>query len=313
MLVRKQLLLISKPCLISDVLSSLSFVNSDSLIDSFFRNGYVSLNDELVFADCKVSSSDSLILLTPQSCEPVVNPSYEIIFEDDSLLVVNKPAPLPVHPTGKYFFNSLSSLITHDRPELTIFPVHRLDRETSGVVIFAKSKLVASNLLSQFRDQTIKKSYFAIVHGKPSSSGSLTSSLVESSFGDIRDAVLPVSVGRLTRTDFTLVSSSPDNLFSLLSIIPFSGKKHQIRVHLSTCGFPIVGDKIYGVSPSSFSDFASFSLSSNDILKTWFSARHLLHCSSISFSHPISSFCVSFKADIPKDMLKFMKENHLSL
>ena len=312
-LVREDLIPARGPTTVFNLIRSLSFVRSDSFVHSLFSHGRIRLNGSILSGDANVDVGDELFLLTPQSLEPTVAKDYDIVYEDDYILVVNKPAPLPVHPAGRYYFNSLTSLLNQDRPDIDLFTVHRLDRETSGLIVFAKSRSVAQSLFKQFKSQSVKKSYLAVVHGVPAESGSFSSTLVESSFGDIRDAVLPVSVGKLSKTDYSLVSSSDDRLFSLLRLVPFSGKKHQIRVHLATAGFPIVGDKQYGFYPEKLTDYFLGNLSDSDILSFWLSSRHLLHCDTLSFLHPKSLRYVSFKAKIKQDMLNFLKEAHFNL
>jgi len=311
-LVRRDLLPIYQQSLISVILKSLSFVRSENAAISLINNGLVELNGVVVKSNLIVSQDDSLVLLTPRSLEPSVDSNYSLVFQDDFILVVNKPSNLPVHPTGKYYFNSLVSILKSDYPGVDLHPVHRLDRETSGLVVFAKSKSIAKILFKQFRDGSVKKTYLAIVHGLPHSSGSFSFPLVESSFGDIRNAVLPVSVGKISRTDYSLISSTLDSRFSLVRIVPKSGKKHQIRVHFSTAGFPIVGDKIYGFHPEMFSDFVHGNLSFATVLSLWFSPSHLLHCSTISFKHPETGVLVEFNADFGKNIVEFMNTVHFS-
>ncbi|MBN1175751.1 RNA pseudouridine synthase, partial [Candidatus Woesearchaeota archaeon] len=194
-----------------------------------------------------------------------------------------------------------------------LFTVHRLDRETSGLIVFAKSKDVSQFLFNEFKSKFVKKTYFAIVHGIPNSFGFFSSPLVETSFGNIRDSVLPVSVGKLTKTEYELVSSSFDKKFSLLKLNPISGKKHQIRVHLSTAGFPIVGDKQYGFYPEKLNDYFLGVLSSQEILDLWLAPRHLLHCSSLSFKHPKSLKTVCFQSKITSDLVYFLNRAKFDL
>lgn len=312
-LIRRDLIRILEPTSVFNILRSQSFVRSDSAVDSFFNQGLVELNGQIISKSCSVNSSDSLVLLTPQELEPKVNVDYEIIFEDDYILVVNKPANLPIHPAGKYYFNSLTSILKLKFPNVDLRPVHRLDRETSGLVVFAKSKQISKILFKSFRSQEVEKKYLAIVHGVPKKTGSFKFPLVESSFGDIRNAVLPVTVGKITQTNYVLVSKSSDNLFSLLELTPKSGKKHQLRVHLSTAGFPIVGDKQYGLHPEKLTDYFLGQLSEDSVLDLWISPRHLLHCKSISFKHPKSLKLVFFESKIAKDFSIFLNSHQLTL
>ena len=175
---------------------------------------------------------------------------FDLVYEDNSLLVINKPADLVCHPTKG---DAYSSLISRARLHLgqanTVHMINRLDRETSGIVLVAKNDVAAKELRQLWERGDAYKSYDAIVHGHvKSDSGSIDEPLGRhtTSRVAIKDCVRPD--GSPSKTWFTVTKrfSKPEGNFSLLEVRPETGRKHQIRIHLAHIGHPIVGDKLYG-------------------------------------------------------------------
>lgn len=173
-----------------------------------------------------------------------------MIFEDEGLLVINKPAGLVCHPTkGDEYSSLISRVRLHLGPESLPHLVNRLDRETSGVVLVAKNETVALQLRRIWEGRIVQKEYLAIVHGHPAQDkGTIDVPLGKdvASIIAIKDCVR--EDGAKAQTDFEILKrfSRAEGDFALLKVLPHTGRKHQIRIHLAHLGHPIVGDKMYG-------------------------------------------------------------------
>jgi 23S rRNA pseudouridine1911/1915/1917 synthase len=205
-----------------------------------------------------------------------------IIHEDEALIVVDKPAGMLTMGTDtdkmRTAYFALTDYIRRGcaRSNKRIFIVHRLDKETSGILIFAKSKDVKFDL--QRRWKKTRKRYIAVVHGKCNRlSNTITSYLAENK-AHLIYSTIDAKKGKLSRTSYKVLRETGD--FSLLEVDPFTGRKHQIRVHMADNGHPIVGDKKYGKREKAYK-------------------RMALHALAITIKHPISGRQCTYKAEIP--------------
>ncbi len=188
-------------------------------------------------------AGDLLLHLLPATIEPDVSAAIEVLHEDESLVIVNKPAPLPMHPCGRYNRNTLSYILGSVYKPLHLRPAHRLDADTTGVVVLSKSREIAGRVQPQFERGQVKKRYLARVHGRPTQVdfeclGRLSD---EPGPGGVR---LPDETGSAASTRFRLMETYADGT-SLLQVQPLSGRTNQIRIHLWQLDLPIVGDPIY--------------------------------------------------------------------
>jgi len=235
-----------------------------------------------------------------------VETGYHILHEDASFLVVDKPALLPVHPVGRFKEKNLLSLLTRDlRPGgegLRI--VNRLDSETSGLVLVAKSAQAAGKLGILFENREVAKEYHAVVFGTPEAQkGTITDSLGLDA-GSGHNIRVADPRGEKAQTDYQVLSRAGE--YSLLKVMPRTGRTHQIRAHLSFLGHPIVGDKIY-IDPKIFERYIHEGWQ-EDMRPVVKAERLLLHASHLGFSHPMTGKSVKFSSEIPPCFDSFLNE-----
>ncbi len=253
---------------------------------SEFDNGLIVYKDQPLAADAIVRSGNRLEHLLPQTTEPDVANDVEFLFEDDFLVVVNKPAPLPMHPGGRFNRNTLNWFLglVFDNCQLRI--VHRLDANTTGVVVYAKKRSVANALLPQFRDGKVQKTYLAKVAGVPQSS----EFSCDASIGKTPDRAgtrLVDSNGDHALTEFEVLKTIGDE--TVLICRPRTGRTNQIRIHLAHLGLPIVGDPAYGRDHER-KETQTLSLDDDPMC---------LHAWKLELTHPDSDQPIAFEATPP--------------
>ena len=233
--------------------------------------------------------------------------ALDILYEDDQLVVVNKPPGMVVHPSIGHWSGTLASALVYrfqnlsdsggsHRPGI----IHRLDRDTSGCIIVARTNFAHANVSAQFAERTVKKTYLAIVTGRPDRDRDI----IKKPIGKHprRREQMAIRAGHSTSRDaesFYEVIERYDR-YSLLRIKPKTGRTHQIRVHLSHIGHPVACDGVYGqgarLEPG---DLLIAGVTANeDVLLE----RHALHAESITFSHPTTKENITIEAPIPEDM-----------
>ena len=252
-----------------------------------------------------VRASDIVVIRRPLPAEPEVPGRFEILADHPSFLAMDKPAGLPVHPTARFFKGTATSLLRErfgDDPKPV--PVHRLDRETSGVLLVARNKEAEKKLKKAFFEGHVEKTYLAVAHGRLERPLVIDRPLGSDERSNIRIkmGVSPGGAEAVTEIEPLAVRDR----FTLLKAKPKTGRQHQIRAHLESIGHPIVGDKIYGVPDSVFLAFIETG-TTDEMLETLLLPRHALHAFSLTFPHPETGQPVTVEAPLPADMRTFLE------
>lgn len=231
------------------------------------------------------------------------------VYVDDWLVVVDKPAGLPMHPTARYHVGTLVTQLDQRYGKDQASPAHRLDRETSGLVVCGRTLEATQRLGRLFHDGLVDKEYLALVEGQPKDDAFDVDAPIAEGTELIRIAVrIDAKEGRPAQTHFRVVARFERNgePFSLLRAFPRTGRQHQIRIHASVAGFPLVGDKMYGPDPGYFDRFTKQQLEP-EAWERLRLPRHALHAARISFRHPGTRETVSFDAPLADDLIAFMQ------
>lgn len=219
------------------------------------------------------------------------NINLKIVYEDDWLLIINKPAGIPIHPSQLHYTDSLSNGIKYyfDTINLKkkIRPVNRLDLNTSGLVIFAKNEYIQECLIKQM-SSTFQKTYLAITQGTFQSINisQTINAPISRKVGSIIERCIDTN-GQIAITHYKVLKNFTN--YSLVECILETGRTHQIRVHMSYIGHPLIGDTLYGEKSSIIN-------------------RQALHCYKLSFLHPITKKHLEFCSNLPNDMLNLIKK-----
>ncbi|MGH8729410.1 MAG: RluA family pseudouridine synthase [Burkholderiales bacterium] len=219
--------------------------------------------------------------------------ALDIVHEDAAILVLNKPPGLVVHPGAGNRGNTLLNALLHHSRALAAVPragiVHRLDKDTSGLLAIAKTLSAHANLVGQLKTRTMTREYIAIVHGRLPASGT-----VEAAIGRHparRTQMSVVASGKPAATNFKTIERFGDATLAKVTLA--TGRTHQIRVHMQSIGHPIIGDRVYGLRRGG--------------RKVTFS-RQALHAARLQFAHPSDEVEVSFTAELPADMQALLQE-----
>lgn len=241
--------------------------------------------------------------------EPETPTYVPIVHEDAAIVVVDKPAGLPIHPTARYHHGTLVGRLRERYGHGLAEPVHRLDRETSGLVICARTVEASRYFMRAFQSSNVHKEYLAIVEGWPEPEHNcFTVDAPIAAGGElVRIAVRIDACGRPSRTHFEVEQRfrRGDERFALVRANPETGRQHQIRVHLRHAGYPIVGDKMYGQSEAIYDRFVTHALTDTDYAALRLD-RHALHAHRLEFMHPNTGERVRFEAPLPNDMRQFL-------
>lgn len=279
---------------------------SRGMIQEIIKAGGVKVNGKTVRPSFKLSPGDRIALTLPELPSKEILPEdipLDIIYEDEDIIILNKQADMIVHPARgnthgtlvnalAFYSDKLSSGLGPFRPGI----VHRLDRDTTGVMVVTKNDIAQWKVAKQFERRQVKKTYLALVHGTPD----LTADRINVPLGVhpiVREkyAIRP-EIGREAITFYEVVEEFCG--YSLLRLAPKTGRTHQIRVHLSYMKHPIVGDDMYGGKLVYEWQLADAEPAAEDPIID----RCALHASTLEFKHPTTEEMVKFEAPLPEDM-----------
>ena len=267
-----------------------------SKAQSYIKEGFIT-GDKKLKPSMKVSAGQKFFVSLPESpnltelkAEPV---DFEVIYEDEYLLVINKPSGLVVHPAPGNWNGTLANGLVYRYPEFRLMTnrlrpgiVHRLDAGTSGLMIAARTQSVCDALQKKFAAREVHKTYLALVHGCPKKhEGILSGPIDRDPDNFLRMAV--IENGKPSLTGYRVLWNI--NHYSLIECRLFTGRMHQIRVHMSALGCPLSGDVLYGADDN-------------------FDGRIFLHSWKLNFEHPVTHENLSFRLNIPDDFLNRIRD-----
>lgn len=271
---------------------------SRSFIQTLIADGHVHVGGTHRKANYTVKAGDAVTVEIPPPARAAAQPeaiALDILFEDDALLVINKPAGMVVHPAAGHAGGTLVNAVLSHAPDIVTGNqerpgiVHRLDRDTSGVLLVAKTDAALHELQKQFAARTIHKTYLALVHGAVKTrQGKIDAPIARAARDRKKMAVSSAATARDAVTAFHVLAQSPQ--YSLLQVEPETGRTHQIRVHLAFLKHPVVADEMYGKKK-------------NDLGLT----RQFLHAQQIEFAHPTRDARMQFHAPLPQDLMDALR------
>lgn len=283
---------------------SMDTVVSRTQIQGWIKDGYVLVNGFSVKPNYKVAEGDSIVVTVPQPEETEIAPEpmdLEIVYEDSHVIVVNKPRGLVVHPAAGHYTGTLVNGLLHHCRDLSgingkLRPgiVHRIDKDTSGLIMAAKNDQAHQSLAQQLKDHTVTRKYIAVVHGVVQHDmGTVDAPIGRDSY-DRKLFTVTEKNSRHAVTHFTVTERLKD--FSVLELKLETGRTHQIRVHMKYIGFPLVGDPYYGKNRD----------------KEMKGQGQALHAAVLGFVHPATGEYLEFSAPLPEDMRQLLERLRMS-
>jgi 23S rRNA pseudouridine1911/1915/1917 synthase len=237
--------------------------------------------------------------------EPDTPLDFDVVHDDGALIVVAKPAGLPVHPTARYHLHTFTALAKARFPARKVDPAHRLDRETSGLLACGSAPPHTSRLKAAFAGGRVEKTYLALAEGWPGEDHfTVDAPLALTGASLVRVRMHVDAGGAAADTAFEVLgrrTSSDGTRVSLLACRPRTGRQHQIRAHLHHAGLPLVGDKIYGRDEGIFDRFTRREMTDGDRLRLRLD-RHALHAWRLTLPHPQTGNEVALEAPLPPDI-----------
>ena len=278
---------------------------SRSRVEGLVKAGFVTVNGAVAAkAGMKVAETDEIVVEIPPPVPAVPEPEdipLAIVYEDDDLVVVDKPPGMVVHPAPGHFTGTLVNALLHHCPSLSGIGgvarpgiVHRLDQDTSGLIVVAKTQRAMDALARAFAShERVEKTYLAVCHGRPR----LDSGRIENMIGrhpvDRKRMAVVENGGMFAITNWRVAKFMPEKGLSLVECRIETGRTHQIRVHMASLGCPVIGDSVYGRRAL-------------DAKLSPVPARQMLHAWRLSLSHPADGRRMDFESPLPADMLAYL-------
>jgi 23S rRNA pseudouridine1911/1915/1917 synthase len=269
---------------------------SRTQVQRLITDGYITVNGQVAKPGQRLGVGERVdVIVPPPAPSPLVPEPMplNILYEDDDILVVDKPSGLTVHPAPGHPGHTLVNAILAHFPHLadigdSLRPgiVHRLDRDTSGVMLVAKNRAAQADLAEQFKARSVAKVYLVLVKGHLTPE----SGIIEAPIGRDprnRKKMAVVSQGRGARTEYRVIRYAGN--YTLLEVRLETGRTHQIRVHLGAIDYPVVGDKVYGIKSPHLS-------------------RQFVHASRLGFRLPSTGEYVEFNSELPTDLAQALKD-----
>lgn len=291
---------------LDQVLAQLFPEHSRSRLQEWIEKGFVKVDGALKRARDKVKGGEKIEILAEQ--EVVSGWSAEdlpldIIFEDEDLLVINKPTNFVVHPAAGHARGTLVNALLHYAPQLNELPragiVHRLDKDTTGLLVVAKTHFAHHKLSAALQERKIERIYEAIVLGVMPAGGTITAWLDRHPHDRKKRTVVETGRGKEAITHYRVLQKF--RAHSHIQLKLETGRTHQIRVHMAHLHYPVLGDRTYGgrlrLPPNSDPSFLQ-------ILREF--PRQALHAKSLSFAHPKTGEWLSFESPLPSDMIALL-------
>jgi len=279
---------------LDQVLAELLPQHSRNRLQGWVRDGCVQVDGELELEPKrKVLGGEQLLVAPPDDAQLMTETPedipLDIVFEDETLIVINKPAGLVVHPGSGNWHGTLMNALLHHVPGIEAVPragiVHRLDKDTSGLLVVAKTIEAQTDLVRQLQARTVRRQYLALAAGTLKKSGGVDQPIGRHPVNRIKMAVVPESRGGKP----ALTWYRPLELYPQCTLVECSletGRTHQIRVHMASIGHPLVGDQVYGRRHSQLPDFH----------------RQALHATRLGLVHPVTSLHMQWEVPMPADM-----------
>jgi 23S rRNA pseudouridine1911/1915/1917 synthase len=278
---------------------------SRSRIQDWIKSGFITLNDKTVKPREKVYLGDRLNLDIPETTKTFDSPQpieFEVLYEDEHLFVINKPAGLVVHPAAGHQQGTLVNGLLYRDPQLEQLPragiVHRLDKDTTGVMVVARSLPAHNALVDALQQREVKREYVAIARGVITAGRTIDEPIARHPVDRKRMSIQ--ENGKHAITHFTVAERY--RYHSLIDVRLETGRTHQIRVHMAHIRYPLLGDQVYG---GRFSLPAGVSAEMEQALRNF--KRQALHARRLSFAHPVSGEALSFEAPIAADMVHMIE------